>query len=510
MCKKQSTVVEYPQRRLTMKQLEILIKRAETQGASPQSEVYGPQRPEEANAQDRTPQISYTLGEGIGYDTPPVSSGPDIPQQQGILSAYTRLLYDVGMPYLNTLWAKDVAAPSFLPELSRSQTAVVNPRWKQPFFGKEYRAWDYPKTFERGPYGPGKLATGFSLALGIPLTAFHSAAALDSELPWHRRTIEGGMGAANAVGAAGAAMNALQYGRWKWPIGAIRYSGAANLAYMAASHYADTIDRGVSALNAHAARAEDAYTRRANSRPTDSNTPGYAATLELEQWLARNPAATINDLPGDADRTNYDLTHRWGRDWHPSWRQISPVDGTWLWGHTPVDPVRKENLKLRQAELDSLVDEQVAAFPDAEVEVPMYPSGLTIRMPVEKYLRRYADRIKKQQEHDLQFSGQGYVGNALEHGGVHPSGASYASAGTAPAGWVIEDPLYTLFRDPSYTDEHLRALQEDDPETFGNVVPHILQERAAARAAAAKAEREEQAEKEYWDNMAEALKDHWF
>ena len=67
-----------------MKQLEILIKRAETQGASPQSEVYGPQRPEGQEGPSRSEVATYLTLNGLaaagGIDPPSQGSRTFIPE----------------------------------------------------------------------------------------------------------------------------------------------------------------------------------------------------------------------------------------------------------------------------------------------------------------------------------------------------------------------------------------------------------------------------------------------
>lgn len=56
------------------------------------------------------------------------------------------------------------------------------------------------------------------------------------------------------------------------------------------------------------------------------------------------------------------------------------------------------------------------------------------------------------------------------------------------------------------------TILKDNPRypAWGRLQEERRGGKAERKQRAVEAEREEQARKEYWDNMAEALKDHWF
>lgn len=512
-----------------MKQLEILIKRADSfykklpkiGGSEDSWNAAGTQvdfksTPEELQRYVATQMPRSSVQPAAGNEAAPVSAGgpaSGIPDREGWLSYYPRLGYDTAIPYMNMLWALDSAEAMNLPIAGTKWTANSGYAW--PVFGKGYSAQVYPEYFRHGAYSPGKLATGLNSVFFPLLAADHARRMADPEASTAQRVVDGGMIAANVAGTAGTAANALQYGRWAWAPKVMGASGALNVADMAIQHYTDQINNGNAALDAYGKAKEQAGGARRSARPSSEWTGRgknpAEATAEMEQWAHKNRAATVNDVPGDTDRTDYDTTHMFGRDMMPSFQQGVPIGGTAWFGHTPIDPVRAKNLRLRQRELDNMADEAIQSYaPGETIQVSAYPTGSQVTLPAAEYIDRYRNALKEEQWADMQTTGHGWLGNSLENGGVAPAGEGGVLEVAADP--IVTDPYYKILR-------QLPGMPGDfpaNPDVDRRIDPlypaweYLKKERAAARAAAAKAEREEQAEKEYWDNMAEALKDHWF
>lgn len=353
--------------------------------------------------------------------------------------------YDTAIPYMNMLWALDSAEAMDLPIAGTKWTATSG--YARPVFGKGYSAQVYPEYFRHGAYSPGKLATGLNSVFFPLLAADHARRMADPGASTAQRVVDGGMVAANVAGTAGTAANALQYGRWAWAPKVMGASGALNVAGMAIQHYTDQINNGNAALDAYGKAKEQAGGARRSTRPssewTGQGKNPAEVTAEMEQWAHKNRAATVNDAPGDTDRTDYDTTHMFGRDMMPSFQQWVPIGGTAWFGHTPLDPVRAANLLSRQQELDRMAGEAIDSYaPEDLVQVPAYPTGTQVTIPAREYIDHYRNALKMAPE---------------------------------------TDPRYLAWK-------------------------HLQSERMAGEEKRNEAERKEQARKEHWDNTAEVLK----
>lgn len=309
-----------------MKQLEILIKRAETQGVSPQSEVYGPQRP--ANAQDRTPQISHTPGGSTGYAAPPVSSGPDVLQQQESSTPLGTAMF-VGGNLLPGVAALDPemtsfrrnTAPPWAKRVEMEQRALRHERLKleHPVQAQQLRA-QYPggSYYGRSPYwNATKNFLGRTAAVGLPgidvwygprivKDRYNAAKTPDENTryvaqyagPWYNymnQGLEGLFGAVDAGTAAGSA-------------GTLAYLAGGPIQQLMGTRYAPWMLRGMGRLGAAANvawplfLAEGSYElgkagRDAIVEDTRGRETSYANLneteqegRELQQRLAREPS----------------------------------------------------------------------------------------------------------------------------------------------------------------------------------------------------------------------------
>lgn len=297
---------------LTMKQLEILIKRAETQGVSPQSEVYGPQRP--ANAQDRIPQISHTPGGSTGYAAPLVSSGPDVLQQQKSSTPLGTAMF-VGGNLLPGVAALDTgmtsfrrdAAPPLAKQVEMGQRDLYRERLKleHPVQAQQLRA-QYPggSYYGRSPYwNTTKNFLGRTAAVGLPgidvwygprivKDRYNAAKAPDANTqyvaqyagPWYNymnQGLEGLFGVVDAGTAAGSA-------------GTLAYLAGGPIQQLMGTRYAPWMLRGMGRLGAAANvawplfLAEGAYElgkagRDAIVEDTRGRETSYASLNETEQ-----------------------------------------------------------------------------------------------------------------------------------------------------------------------------------------------------------------------------------
>lgn len=230
-----------------MKQLEILIKRAETQGASPQSEVYGPQRPEGQEGPSRSEVATYLTLNGLaaagGIDPPSQGSRTFIPEvgpsltkryQWGMDAHNKELLKQTpgslefrrSIPGSTYSWMKPENAKV---KNYMARTGNVGMRGLGPALA--YPIWKYREDQimnggeQRGFYGSGswqdRLNTGMEIgAAGLDTVAISSDAAALADMggravgrktaPWlmkHPRLLRFGRGAgALTRGAAGVGM----------------------------------------------------------------------------------------------------------------------------------------------------------------------------------------------------------------------------------------------------------------------------------------------------------------
>lgn len=392
---------------------------------------------------------------------------------EGKLTPGQRKLYNVAMPGLEAMWARDCAREALAPLPGKRVTQPVNypfskvlPKGWRP----SYRPWNAPKS---------RLFSGI-LGGGVSVPAFafeandYAHRAADPRNPlWQRAAVHAPMAALNGASALGAVAEVLAPRALRWGPRLMGTTGLADLVLGQGRMAADTMERGTAAIEAQNKdhnEQQDAFLGLLQGKESKDSRKGLPpgavrafkysplqkAMYSAGTWFRKHGPGTVNASPDD--RENLDTARAFGKPGF--WHFMAPG------ANQTLQAVRRRNAESRLREFDQDAYEtepKLHMSPEARektVYVPAQASGRLVPIKAGELYDQYVAMLKKQYQAELPVSGSGYVGNSMNAGYLYPKGENELMK-NLPQEVLPQDPVYQSMQ--KYYDQYVQTYHEAPP-----------------------------------------------